>query len=32
MPIKGEPEKTIAELRQTIAELKKAKQPTDRPE
>ncbi len=32
MPIKGEPEKTVAELRQTIAELKKANQPTDRPE
>jgi LPS export ABC transporter permease LptG/LPS export ABC transporter permease LptF len=32
MPIKGEPEKTVAELRQAIAELKKAGEPTDRPE
>jgi LPS export ABC transporter permease LptG/LPS export ABC transporter permease LptF len=32
MPIKGEPEKTIAELRQTIEDLKRDKQPTDRAE
>jgi LPS export ABC transporter permease LptG/LPS export ABC transporter permease LptF len=32
MPVKGEPEKTVAELRQTIVDLKKDKQPTDRPE
>jgi LPS export ABC transporter permease LptG/LPS export ABC transporter permease LptF len=32
MPVKGEPEKTIAELRQTIEELRKTGQPTDRAE
>ncbi len=32
MPIKGEPEKTISELRQQVADLKQAGQPTERPE
>jgi LPS export ABC transporter permease LptG/LPS export ABC transporter permease LptF len=32
MPMKGEPEKTIAELRQSIEEARQAKMPTERPE
>ncbi len=32
VPVKGEPEKTIPELRQTVAELRKEGLPTDRPE
>ncbi len=31
-PLKGDAEKTVAELRQTVAELQKAKQPSERPE
>jgi LPS export ABC transporter permease LptG/LPS export ABC transporter permease LptF len=31
-PLKGEPEKTVAELRENIAELRKQGLPTDRPE
>lgn len=32
VPVKGEAEKTVAELRQTMAELREQGQPTDRPE